>query len=204
MSEERPPAEIGQARLRMQVSASDGPQPSLGPRLARALFIGLLFSVIPIMLTNLVLKEGNTSFHPTSLVAAVPVVAVAFWLLRPRDRWYAVGDAGFALGERFFGQVRWDRADYAEIESVAVDVRRVSDGQGQYRFTGYRFTFDGGRKKRFVLEGEVQETPPRGTEVHLPTDEELPAQHELRFARLAASTWAERTGRRVETAAATP
>lgn len=202
MSEDLPPPEaIGKANVRVAVAKAGDQPPNGASQAIRAGIVGLLFSVVPIILTNLVLTRGQPGFHPTSLIAAVPVVAMAYWLFRPRDRWYAVGEDGLALGERFFGEVRWDHALYKDIDGVTLELRRILNGLGEYVSTGYRYTFASGRRRRFVFEGQVRESEPRGTSIRLPADSELPQDHELRFARSAASAWAERTGRRVETAA---
>ncbi|MEL6189203.1 MAG: hypothetical protein AAFU79_31665, partial [Myxococcota bacterium] len=114
-------------------------------------------------------------------------------LLRPRDRWYAVGREGFALGEKFFGEVRWEAMPYAEVKEVDVALRRIHDGE-TYRFTGYRYTFAGAGRRKVVLEGEVVESPPLGTQIHLPPDGELPEDHDLRAARGARAAWSRATG----------
>jgi hypothetical protein len=196
--DERPPEEIGAPRLERHVPGTDGPQPPVAPRIARAVIVGLLFSVVPVLLTHLVLTSGEGPFDPQALGAAIPVIAVAIWLSRPRDRWYAVGDRGLAIGERFFGQVRWDALLFEETDRVEVSAQRAETRAGAYRFTGYRFVFDGGGKKRIVVEGQVEEPEPHGEEIRLPEDEDLPSPHELPALRAAVQAWEAATGKTAE------
>lgn len=192
----KPPNDIGEPRLELYVPADAGPEPAVLPRLVKAVVVGTIFSLFPVILTNLILTRAEPGFDPVSLAAAIPVIAVAFWLFRPRERWYAVGDRGFALGEKFFGEIRWENVPFADIDAVEIELRRLSSAAGTYRFTGYRIIWDGGRKKRVVLEGQVDEPEPHGAEVRLPSERELPAQHELRAILPAIEAWERATGRR--------
>lgn len=189
------PDDIGSVRLRLQVPASRREEQG-AERYLRAAFIGLMFSPIPVLLTSLVLSKGEARFEPIALAAAVPVVIMAFWLARARDRNYALGSAGFALGEEYFGRTRWESFLYDDIERVEVSLRRVHDGVGNYRFTGYRYAFRGSARRSLVLEGEVQESSPLPQEIHLPPDHELPEDHELRAIRGARVGWSQATGRK--------
>lgn len=195
MSEAAPPEDIGPVRVHVHSTAKDRQEPRL-PSLVRSGMVGLMFSVVPVLMTNYLLTREDPSVDPRAFLAAVPVILTSLWLLRPRDRWYAVGRQGFAIGEKHFGQVRWESVLYTDVDAVKVVLRRVSDGQ-TYRFTGYRYTFEQGRR-RVVLEGEVQEPEPRGTKIHLPADSELPEEHELRAARNARAEWSKATGRKAE------
>lgn len=187
-----PPDGIGTVRTLLHLAPEDRPQPPPAARFVKALFVGTMFSVIPILLSNWILTRGEGRLHPFAPAAAIPVIATAFALLRPKERWYALGTDGVAAGERFFGQVRWDFVRFAEVDRVEVRVKRFADATDGYRFTGYRYAFEG--KKSLRLEGEVEEPEPRGTRIHLPKDEELPEKHELRIARGARLAWEAATG----------
>lgn len=193
-----PPETIGPLRLNLHVAANDAQQAPQAPRLVRATVVGVMFSALPIMLTHLVLAGEEGGFDPRAFLAAIPVLAVSIWLSRPRDHWFAVGPLGFAQGERFFGEVRWDVLLHDDIENVSIETHRAVDSTGAYRFTGYRVTFESGPKKRVVIEGQAEETPPMGTQVRLPSEEDLPETHELRALRAAVLTWQSKTGRVAE------
>lgn len=194
MSFPTPPDSIGVLHTRVHAPARDQDAPWL-PRLIKAAMVGLMFSVVPILVTNFVLTREDPKIDLRAFAAAIPVMLTAGWLLRPRERWYAVGKDGFALGEKFFGEVRWEAVPYDDVESVEVELSRVSDGES-YRFTGYRYIFLRSTRRRVVLEGEVTESEPRGTQIHLPPDAELPENHDLRAARGARAAWSRATGRK--------
>lgn len=180
MSESAPPEGLGASILTLQISP-DGKGAPLVPRVLRAFFVGAVFSILPVALTNLILTEEGAGFDPRALMAAIPVWGTAFWIMRPRERWYAVGEEGFAVGESFFGQVRWEKLIYTEMDSVEISTREQAQG------TAYRYVFVGGRT-RIVLEGEI-----RAADSNLEATEEFPP--ELRVASTAQQAWEKATGR---------
>lgn len=196
-----PPDEIGAVTARLHLTPEDLPQPDPVARAVKTTLVGLMFSVVPVILTHFVLTRGEAGFDPVALAAAIPVLFTAFSLLKPRERWYALGEDGLALGERFFGQVRWEAVRYDEVGAVEIRLKRYADSEGQYRFTGYRYAFQVGNRRRVVLEGEVREPEPRGRVIRLPDDAELPERHELRIARTARAAWEARTGKKADIAA---
>lgn len=198
MSDEAPPSTIGQTQYTLHIEAEEQAQLPPAHRIAKGSFVGLMFSVIPILLTNYILTRGEGRIDPISFSAAIPVMYVSINLLRPRDRWYALGSLGFAMGERYFGSLRWDARRFQDIERADVEVRRVTLPGGEYDFTGFRYRFFGPKKSRMDVEGEVKEAPPRGTEIHLPPDDELPPKHVLRFVRQARKQWEQATGKKAE------
>lgn len=196
MDDVLPPPEIGPVTDRLHLTPEDVPQPSPAARWARTVVVGLMFSVLPVLLTNYVLTKDMARLHPFAFSAMIPVFAVAIALMKPRERWYALGEAGLAVGERFFGQVRWEVAPFAEVTAVEVELKRVGGASEDYRFTGFRYDFTRPKGGGLLVEGVVEETPPRGAEIRLPPDEALPERHELRIARRARIAWERATGRK--------
>lgn len=184
MSDVEAPEDIGQPRFELHMSAAEAEKLPTALRGVRALIVGLFFSILPVALTSVILTRDSPRFTPTALMAAFPVVATAYWLLRPRDRWYAVGDQGMALGEMYFGQVRWDSVRYAQVESV--DIVLLNEG------ARCRFIFGQGRK-RIELEGRIASSGL--PQADRPSDEVLDAVPELRVARAAERAWTEATDR---------
>ncbi len=186
--DEQAPDAIGPPRLVLRVDASLDPAPPF-PRVLRAVLVGLLFSVFPVLLTSVVLTREATEFDPQALTAAIPVVATSVWLSRPRDRWYAVGADGFALGERFFGQVRWELCRFGETTGLRIEILPPKRGDDDH--VAYRFTFEG--SQRVVVEGRA-----RGTPGSIPSAKGLSHGHELVALRAAADAYERATGRAPE------